>query len=299
MNTSFPEELKRDIDYAFSCFDSYLVFFPRERIRHAHICEIGPGKNLAVSLMFRCLGADKVYAVDKYLKPWVDGYHAPLYGLLAEAVLSRWPDAEADVLYACAESGTHNVEGVAALTEDAESLESVPDGSINFLCSWAVLEHLYDPPKAFARFAAVTKEGGYGLHQVDFRDHHDFTRPLEFLLHHYRWNLPPDDATHAWLAQRLGRGLEQARAEGLNADGLIRRVCGYNGNSYRRTEYDRLWRENGFTIEHFEKNMSAGDAYLDEFLPRLQRSGSPCRVLEREELDVVSGCYEVRRIQAA
>lgn len=75
------EELHEDIKYAFSCIDAYLDSFPRERVRNAHICEIGPGKNLIVGLTFKSLGAAQVYVADKYFKPWSDDYHAPYIGL--------------------------------------------------------------------------------------------------------------------------------------------------------------------------------------------------------------------------
>lgn len=293
MNTPTLEELEEDVRYAFSCFDAYLARFPRERIRQAHICEIGPGKNLAVCLIFKSLGAEKVYAVDKYLKPWVEEYHVPFYRLLAEAVLSRWPNADTSALDACVERGEHAAIGLLALAEDAETLTGIPDASIDLLCSWASLEHLYDPPTAFARFAAVTKPEGIGLHQVDFRDHHDFTNPLEFLLHHYRWNEEPNAGTYAWLAQRLGHSVEQARLESPNANRSIRRVCGYNGNSYRHTDYNVLWQNNGFDIVQFQPNMNATDDYLDNFLPRLAEAATQCLALTREELGVISGWYEV------
>lgn len=289
------EALHEDIRYAFSCIDTYLRYFPRNRIRNAHICEIGPGKNLAVTLTLRSLGAERVYAVDKYLKPWDDSYHPALCSALAEAVAARWPDADLSVFHRCVPHGGHDVDGVFPLAEDAERLDSIPNGSVDFLCSWAVLEHLYHPPQAFARFAEIVRHGGCGVHQVDFRDHCDFDNPLEFLLHHYRWNEEPEPATFAWMARRMGRSVEQARAEGIDANGLIRRVCGYNGNSYRHLDYDDLWRANGFDIVRNEHNMHADIAYLDDFIPRLTHANVPCRSLPRNALNVLSALYAVEK----
>jgi 2-polyprenyl-3-methyl-5-hydroxy-6-metoxy-1,4-benzoquinol methylase len=48
--------------------------------------------------------------------------------------------------------------------------------------SIAVLEHLYDVESAFNHLSRVTKPEGLGSHMVDFRDHRDFSRPLEYLL---------------------------------------------------------------------------------------------------------------------
>lgn len=295
-NMPSMEELHKDIAYAFSCIDSYFNTFPREDVHNAHICEIGPGKNIIVGLTFKSLGAEQVYVVDKYLKPWTDDYHAPLYRALVDAVALRWPEADLEVFHQCLAGRGHNADGIQPLAEDAETLESIPDNTIDFLCSWAALEHLYNPPQAFARFGAVTKSGGCGQHQVDFRDHFDFKRPLEFLLHDYRWNELPDADAFAWMARRMGLSAEQAQHKGIDANGLIRRVCGYNGNSYRHLDYDDLWRQNGFSITAFDHNMSAGAEYLDDLEPRLRAAAVRSSNLLREELDVVSGRYEVHKL---
>lgn len=293
MNMPSHETIRQDIAYAFSCLDAYMQLFPRDRIPHAHMCEIGPGKNLIVSLVWKSLGAERVYVADKYLKPWTADYHPCLYAALTDAVVRRWTDADTSV-FEQAQQG-HNVHGVLPLAEDAERLESIPDASLDFIGSWAVLEHLYDPPQAFAQFNRITKQGGLGLHQVDFRDHRDFSRPLEFLLHHYRWNEEPDEDTFAWLASCFGRSAEQARREHFDAKGLIRRVCGYHGNSYRPGEYTSLWEKHGFQILSVDYNMHAEADYLDEFLPRLQAAHTPCSELSREELSRISVRYEVRK----
>ncbi|MDR1241381.1 MAG: class I SAM-dependent methyltransferase [Deltaproteobacteria bacterium] len=293
---NLSDQIRQDVEYAFSCIAKYMEYFPRENIHGSSVCEIGPGKNMAVCLTFKSLGAAGSYAVDKYLKPWNEEYHPEFYKAMAYAVRSRWPDADMNPFIQCIERNGHAAENVSILAEDAEILAGIPDASLDFLYSWAALEHLYAPPRAFARFAALTKPGGLGMHQVDFRDHHDFSRPLEFLLHLYRWNQEPDEAAYAWLAGRLGRSANQARLEGFDANGLIRRICGYHGNSYRHVDYDALWAGNGFSVEGFEKNMSAGETYLGDFLPRLAHADVPCRRLSKNNLDVVSGLYKLRKV---
>lgn len=287
------ESIMQDVEYAFSCLDAYMQLFPRKNILHARMCEIGPGKNMAVSLVWKSLGADRVYVADKYLKPWTAEYHSLFYAALEKAVAIRWPDADMSV-FEQAQKGPE-VQGLFPLAEDAELLTSIPNGSLDFIGSWAVLEHLYDPPQAFARFGQVTRSGGLGLHQVDFRDHRDFSRPLEFLLHHYRWNEEPDEETFAWLASCFGRSAEQARRENFDAKGLIRRVCGYHGNSYRSVEYTHLWEQHGFQIMTADYNMYAEEDYLDEFIPRLQIARTPSADLSRDELRRISARYAVCR----
>ena len=55
-------------------------------------------------------------------------------------------------------------------------------GYFDALVSNAVLERIKNANKAFTELFRVTSSGGVGLHQVDYRDHRDFARPLEHLL---------------------------------------------------------------------------------------------------------------------
>lgn len=63
---------------------------------------------------------------------------------------------------------------------DAASLP-LADGSLDLVVSNAVLEHVRDLPGIAREAARVLAPGGLSVHQVDFRDHRDFSRPREFL----------------------------------------------------------------------------------------------------------------------
>lgn len=292
--TYTDENLQQDVDYALGCLTHYMGLFPLERISHAHVCEIGPGKNLACGLVFRSLGADRVYMVDKYLKPWDETYHPAFYTLLGKCVKDKWPQADL-TFFEQAACGHDGIDGVLALAEDAETLQSIPDNSLDFCFSMAVLEHLFCPPQAFARLAEVTRSGGRGLHQVDFRDHADFSRPLEFLLHYYRWEKEPDEETLAVLAARRDSLVGKGPRESYQPQRLIRSICGYHGNSYRSAEYTALWEKNGFHVLRADCNMFAEDAYLDAFLPRLRAGNSPASAWPRDELRRLDTMYAVEK----
>lgn len=294
MNVSNEERIQKDIDYAFGIFNHYLGVFPRDKVTGANVCELGPGNNLGISLLFKCLGANQVHVVDKYLKPWDAENHPAFYRELAQRCLDKFPDANVDPLLKTAEQG-HEAAPLNIWKDDAEILSGIPDSSLDFCGSWAVLEHLYEPERAFARIGEVTRRGGIGLHQVDFRDHMDFSRPLEFLLYEFRWNKMPDRETMIWLAERLHDDRKMF-ADKDWAQNLIRRTCGWYGNSYRHLEYNSLWQKNGFKILNFEANLFAEDAYLDDFIPRLRKSGAPAQSLGKEELKVVSGLYFVKKL---
>lgn len=294
MNEATADIIKEDVDYLFGIFDHYLKVFPKGKIPGSNICELGPGKNLGMSLVFKCLGADQVHVADKYLKPFDPDYHPHFYKKLAEEFSQRYPDSNPDAIIKTSENG-HEAAPLHIWQDDAEILLGIPNASIDFCGSWAVLEHLYCPAKAFARLGEVTKPGGLGLHQVDFRDHINFSRPLEFLLHHFRWNETPDLETMHWLAKRLNLEPDVVESGKRDANSLVRSNCGYYGNSFRHTDYNKLWLDNNFKILRFEANMLAEDEYMDDFIPRLKESRAPANALSRDELKIVSGCYLVKK----
>ncbi len=287
-NTSIIED---DIKYAYDLLQlHYLPFFGLNSISQSHVCEIGPGKNLAVSLFFKSMGAEKVFAIDKYPTAWDNEYHPVFYKQFADFVLTKFPNANRTVFDEYIVSKGKSVDGFYTLAEDAELLEGIPNKSIDFICSWAVLEHLYDPAKAFTRIAEITKKGGKGIHQVDFRDHQDFTRPLEFLLHFFRINEKLDKETYDWIAKRLNR----SDAHELGDYGLIRRQCGFWGNSFRACEYDNLWKQNGFNIVDFDVNCFVEQEYFDDFMPRLLQANTSYAKLSYEEFSILGGLYKVQ-----
>jgi SAM-dependent methyltransferase len=131
----------------------------------------------------------------------------------------------------------------------------------------AVFEHFSDPGAALRELARVTKAGGVGVHQVDFRDHRDLDRPLEHLLF------------EPAVFRRLN---ERANTE--------------YGSQLRRQDYDGLILDVGFAIEAYETNSQAENAYLDDFEPRLRRAQqSPYADRPREHLAELGGLFMLRR----
>ena len=95
--------------------------------------------------------------------------------------------------------------------------------------------------QALRSLAGISARESVGLHQVDFRDHRDFSRPLEYLL--------LDEFSFHELLQ------------GCHAE------C---GNRVRPDAMEAMFREAGFRSSVFHPNMWAEQAYLSEFLPRLR-----------------------------
>src|SRR5581483_10510224 len=137
--------------------------------------EIGPGSDFAPQLVLASHGV-QVTVADKYVAQWDAAYHPQFY----RAFLERWT-GQADAVRAVLARGSYaGVIGV--VPEPCERLASVAATSFDFVLSTAVLEHVADIGHCAAELARVTAPGGIHCHQVDFRYHKSFDRPLDHLL---------------------------------------------------------------------------------------------------------------------
>ena len=168
--------------------------------RPARILEIGPGANLGVGLIFSLTGAEKYYGLDIYMDP--------------ELFAAAQYESIAYLLHlAGGEKSLRNV-GTAMTVKDGkvefakERVEylyprqsyDIPlsDGSLDFAFSHATLEHVADPEKTVQAIHRVLRKGGLTAHQIDMRDHADFSKPLEFLkVDELTWNKQWQDPKRA------------------------------------------------------------------------------------------------------
>jgi hypothetical protein len=115
----------------------------------------------------------------------------------------------------------------------------IDTGTVDWVVSTSVLEHVDDVPATWAAIAAWMKPGGISAHQIDFRSH---ARALEWNGH---WAYP--DWLWRWIRgarspinrQPLSRHLEAARAAGLRATSVVpsRRADGLT-----RRDLDSSWK---------------------------------------------------------
>ena len=149
------------------------------------ILEVGPGGNVAVTVLFLLAGAADAICID--VVPWARDAQRSLY---AEVV--RRAAAEPDryrVSRSLRESALRNPakvadELVAKISYRApESIEDfgAPSESFAISFSQACFEHLRHPDRAASELARTLQRGGVTSHQIDLRDHLDFDRSLEFL----------------------------------------------------------------------------------------------------------------------
>jgi SAM-dependent methyltransferase len=260
-------EIANQVEFAISCGAGY-----RERIEGmripihgARVLEIGPGIAFGPMAYLRAAGAAAA-VTDRWLAPWTDAFHGPIYAALADQ-LEGEPGFDATPLRRMVAERGYGDGSVLCLHDAAENLASIPDNHYDAIVSNAVLEHINVPDKAFAELHRVTRPGGVGCHQVDFRDHRDFSRPLEHLL------LSPAE----FLKINEARSFEF-------------------GSQLRQPDYAALLQQAGFVIEQFYSNETASDAYLDDIISRLPASRHPMRATwTREVLSHLGGDFRLRK----
>lgn len=257
-----PDAIERDVAYALKIGTEYIELLAGRNlpVARASILELGPGHNYGSVLVLACRGAS-VAVADRFPVPWDEDYHPKFYAVLRARLDALGPHYVTTPITRCVEaSGTGEV--VKVVASPAEHLEGVADGSIDIVLSNAVLEHAEGPADVAGELYRITRPGGSGIHQVDFRDHRDFSRPLEYLL-------LGTDEFEAMFAERHGE-------------------CGRQTRHY---EMRSLFEAVGFNVAGFNANWIAQDDYLDDFLPRLRASQSAYRDAPRSELRIISGRF--------
>jgi SAM-dependent methyltransferase len=203
---------------------------------------------------------------DRFLAPWDPVYGPPFYRRLREEMRRQFPELDTGPVSAVIEANGYpdNV-----LIRDVNAVEtlSLDSDSIDIVISNAVFEHLDNHVLAVQQLYRITRPGGWNFHQVDFRYHRSFERPLEHLL------LAPE----TFEAQS--------------------RYCFRETGTYLRpSQLAALFRECGFAEVRFEPHMWAEPAYFQDFLGRLRRTPQSafCQSPE-EELRPLGGLFRVRK----
>ena len=159
-------------DYPIKIFNLHTArAFPLGLPNGATILELGPGDSVASALLGFSKGATQVYLVDvaNFARSDVAFYQALALDMKNKGVAA--PDlstAESinDVLQAC---------NARYLTQGMASLRAIPSGSIDFMWSHSVLEHVrrFELSDVLCELRRILKPGGIASHNVDYQDHLD------------------------------------------------------------------------------------------------------------------------------
>jgi SAM-dependent methyltransferase len=165
----FKHGRMEDPGYAFTVckvhFDQFLPSSPRPFT----VLELGPGDSAGSALVARALGASDVFLVDvgPFARKDAGLYRSIQTDLLRRGL--RCPDfgnvaTFAEILGAC---------NASYLTEGLQSLRTLPDRSVDFVWSHAVLEHVLrdDFAALQQQLRRILRSGGMCSHQIDLRDH--------------------------------------------------------------------------------------------------------------------------------
>lgn len=229
------------------------------------VLELGPGPSLGPAVLLACGGA-RVTVCDRFATRWDDRYHRAVFSALLPRVEGISPGA-AGPIRRLLDAGAFLPDVVRVVECAAEDLTSLEGQTADVVLSNAVLEHLANVPEAFAGLAHAGRPGSVGLHQVDFRDHRDFSRPLEYLT------------------------LSNAEFDQLFAERMAE--C---GNRWRPQPMAGAFNAAGLPVRSFQPNMNVDADYLAALKPRLHPD---CGAIADIDLQVLGGYFVVdRRLQA-
>jgi SAM-dependent methyltransferase len=264
-----PNATKADIDYQIDYGirngELYAYRLKRMGIRpDARIMEIGPGVAFGGMAYLRAAGMS-VAVSDRWLAPWSDAYHSRVYAGIADRLQGQ-PGFDVSPLRRMVAARGYGDDSVRCVFEAAERLADAGLGEFDAIVSNAVLEHVQGLDETLASLFRLTRSGGVGLHQVDFRDHRDFDRPLEHLF------LKPEKFAL-----------------------VNERVHFEYGSRRRQPEYAEAMRHAGFDIETYEISERAKEAYLDRVVTRLGRRRNSTAAWNRDVLADLGGLFWLRK----
>lgn len=163
-------------------------------IRDKLILEIGPGNSLAMAMLFIAHGAKKVYLVDRFKHLFWDNRDIDCHKKIMEEIKESGAPYASSVVNSISFDNNRNT-----INFDSNKIEyrctdttilPFADDSIDCVFSNAVLEHVHNSKQVINELARVTKKGGIGIHEIDFRDHFVKQKPLRLLRYpEWLWNI--------------------------------------------------------------------------------------------------------------
>lgn len=250
-----------DLEYAISVGENYLkdIHEAKIEIKGKEILEIGPGINFGSALILLWNGAKSVTVIDKYLSKFTPGYHGRFYHELRIRYFERDRKKFNSNLDGLTPFQTLQMNS--RLVTKECGLESISDSTFDITLSCAVLEHVENPLTSVRNLYSITKLNGYGIHQIDFRDHRNFDKPLEYLL-----------------------------LDEMTFFKLFKSVHGECGNRTRACQWLALFRQFFGDNVELEPNMWVEEAYFKNFIARLNESKiSNFTNFDASDLSVLSG----------
>ena len=171
--------------YNFGVYQMYSAIWSAHR-RHAPapvLLEIGPGLNLGQGVIFVMTGAKKYYGLDAYRDPqFYNRYSYQAVAALLTTVAPQLIVNKADSAFrAEGDKIAFNPEKIEYLYPRQSYDIPLPPGSVDYVYSHSVFEHVTDPEATIRAIFRLLPHGGLTAHHFDLGDHRDRAKPLEFL----------------------------------------------------------------------------------------------------------------------
>ncbi len=190
-----------------------------------NILELGPGGSIGFGLLCIKNGAKKYYAIDNGTHAFISKKQMKSYRKL----LDNDTELIKQLFVQREEKYCYNDSKIKFIEIDQKSKYSLPDNSVDFIYSCAVLEHVHDLDLCFLEMTRVLKTGGTMNHQVDLRDHIFFQNSLWFLKIKEYWFKKFFEKTGEYVnRKRVSYYLELIKKNGLKLIDL-KKVIVFNG----------------------------------------------------------------------
>lgn len=165
----------QDPNYAFSVFKQH---YDRAGLTKGFVgLELGPGDSLFSALTSWAVGSSKCYLIDvaDFATKDINSYKAMINFLNEKGFALPQFHSTGEILSHC---------HVSYLTSGLASLKSIPDNSVDFIWSQAVLEHIRKREffSTLKELHRISKQNGVSSHEIDLRDH------LAFALNNLRFS---------------------------------------------------------------------------------------------------------------
>jgi SAM-dependent methyltransferase len=143
--------------------------------------EIGTGAHPYAALRFLLAGVEHFVANDILpIQRTFPSQFVHDVRVLADIVLPGSGERLDKIIHPTGEGEQYAFKGLEIC--DRQSFENIDvSGQMDLVFSTSALEHVRRPHAIAEKMFAILRSGGCALHSIDFRDHRDFSRPLEFL----------------------------------------------------------------------------------------------------------------------
>ncbi|MDQ1251994.1 MAG: hypothetical protein QG646_1109 [Euryarchaeota archaeon] len=154
--------------YAYDTFMKHFKSAPKDSKNYT-ILELGPGDSVSSAIIAHTLGVSKTYLVDAGS---FAEHNTACYNRLIEFLGKKGLDAS-DMVECKSLHDYLERSNCEYLTSGLDSLKSIPDSSVDFIWSHAVLEHIRKKEflQTFVELRRILKPTGVSSHLMDLQDH--------------------------------------------------------------------------------------------------------------------------------